>query len=116
MVAPGDYVPAWGDAVWISFEPQAGYEQSGRRPALVLSPQSYNDKVDLALLCPITSKVKGDPFEVAIPAGEKVRGVVLANQIKSLDWRARNAEFLVSLPPAVTTETLQKVATLLRAP
>src|SRR5438552_10794224 len=86
------YVPARGDAVWISLDPQAGHEQAGRRPALVLSPSSYNRKAGLALMCPITSHAKGYPFEVAVPADLAVTGVILADQIKSLDWRIRHAE------------------------
>jgi mRNA interferase MazF len=85
-------VPDRGDAIWITLDPQAGHEQAGRRPALVLSPASYNEKVGLALLCPITSQVKGYPFEVPIPAGLTVSGVILADQVKSLDWRVRRAE------------------------
>src|SRR4051812_10530317 len=86
------YVPARGDAVWITFSPQAGHEQAGRRPAVVLSPSSYNGKVGLAILCPVTSQIKGYPFEVAIPPGSKLGGVVLADQVKSVDWRVRRAE------------------------
>lgn len=78
------YVPSRGDVVWLSFSPQAGHEQAGRRPALVVSPASYNRKVGLALLCPITSQVKGYPFEVSLPAGLEVSGVVLSDQIKVL--------------------------------
>src|SRR2546427_12812343 len=83
------YVPERGDAVWISLDPQAGHEQAGRRPALVLSPAAYNGRVGLALFCPITSQVKGYPFEVPIPAGLPISGVIGADQVKSLDWRAR---------------------------
>src|SRR4051812_44260799 len=86
------YVPERGEAVWISLNPQAGHEQARRRPALVLSPASYNGKVGLALMCPITSQVKGYPFEVAIPTGLAVAGVILADQVKSLDWRVRKAD------------------------
>src|SRR5436190_22112077 len=87
------YVPRRGDLVWLSFDPQAGHEQAGRRPAFVLSPDTYNRKTGLFLACPITSKVKGYPFEVALPSGLVVSGVILADQIKSLDWKARKAEF-----------------------
>ena len=107
------YVPARGDAVWITFNPQAGHEQAGRRPALVLSPSSYNRKVGLAILCPITSQVKGYPFEVTIPSGSKLGGVVLADQVKSLDWRFRKAEFICKLPRKTTSEVLDKLGTLL---
>jgi mRNA interferase MazF len=107
------YVPERGDAVWINFNPQAGHEQSDRRPAIVLSPQSYNGKVGLCLLCPITNQVKGYPFEAAIPAGLGVTGVVLSDQAKSLDWRVRNAEFITRLPEAVINEVLKKLKSLL---
>ena len=83
------YVPQRGDVVWLSFDPQAGYEQAGRRPAFVLSPESYNRKTGLFLACPVTSKVKGYPFEVVLPDGVGVSGAILADQIKSLDWKAR---------------------------
>jgi len=107
------YVPDRGDAIWIDFNPQAGHEQAGRRPAIVLSPQSYNRKVGLCLLCPITNKAKGNPFEVSIPTSSGVTGVVLSDQAKSLDWRMRNAEFIAGLPDSVTTEVLKKLRTLL---
>ena len=93
------YVPARGDVVWITFNPQAGHEQAGRRPGLVLSPSSYNRKVGLAILCPITSQVKGYPFEVAIGSGSKLGGVILSDQVKSLDWRIRKAEFHLQTVP-----------------
>lgn len=113
MVSPGPYVPQRGDVVWITLNLQAGREQAGRRPAVILSPQAYNAKVGLALLCPITSQVKGYPFEVAMPAGLPVSGVILSDQIKSLDWRARIAEWVCSLPPQTTAEVLAKSQTLL---
>jgi len=107
------YVPARGDAVWLTFTPQAGHEQAGRRPALVLSPASYNGKVGLAILCPITSQVKGYPFEVATPTGSRLGGVILADQVKSLDWRVRQAEFICKLPRETTAEVLEKLGVLL---
>ncbi len=100
--------------MWLSFHPQAGHEQAGRRPAVVLSPQQYNARVGLALFCPITSRAKGYPFEVAIPAGLPVGGVVLSDQVKSLDWRARRADFICALPRETVTEILEKLAVLLR--
>jgi mRNA interferase MazF len=106
------YVPARGDVVWITFNPQAGHEQAGRRPAVVLSPSSYNGKVGLAILCPVTSLVKGYPFEVVIPSGLKLSGVILADQVKSLDWRVRRAEFICKLPQDTTSEVTGKLATL----
>ncbi|MEO8432508.1 MAG: endoribonuclease MazF [Acidobacteriota bacterium] len=107
------YVPERGDVVWIDLNPQAGHEQAGRRPAVVVSPKSYNGKVGLALFCPITSRVKGYPFEVAVPQGLPVGGVVLADQVKSLDWRARKAEFAGRLPADAGDEVLGKLGALL---
>jgi mRNA interferase MazF len=107
------YVPARGDVIWITFNPQAGHEQAGRRLALVLSPSSYNGKVGLAILCPVTSQIKGYPFEVIIPPGSKLAGVVLADQVKSLDWRVRKAEFICKLPREMTNEVLDKLGALL---
>jgi mRNA interferase MazF len=99
--------------VWISLNPQAGHEQAGRRPAVVISPQNYNGKVGLAILCPITNQIKGYPFEVLIPDGLPVEGAILSDQIKSLDWRARNAELICTLPTEVISEVLQNLSTLL---
>jgi mRNA interferase MazF len=107
------YVPDRGDAVWLSFDPQAGHEQAGRRPALVLSPASYNGKVGLGLFCPITSQVKGYTWEVPIPAGQKVAGAVLADQVKSFDWKARKAAHICALPGEVVEEVLQRLVPLL---
>ena len=107
------YVPQRGDVIWITLNPQAGHEQAGRRPAVILSPAAYNSKVGLAILCPITSQVKGYPFEVHIPDGLPVRGVILADQVKSLDWKARNAEHMCTLPPDVIAEALAKLGVLL---
>jgi mRNA interferase MazF len=106
-------VPQRGDVVWLSMSPQAGHEQAGRRPAFVLSPGSYNAKVGLAILCPITSRVKGYPFEVVIPDGLPVEGAVLSDQAKSLDWRARKAEFICRLPGDTTLEVLHKLGAVL---
>ena len=89
-----EYAPQRGDIVWLRFTPHAGHEQAGRRPALVLSPRLYNRKVGLAVCCPITSKVKGYPFEVELPEGLEATGAVLCDQLKSLDWRARRAQRL----------------------
>jgi mRNA interferase MazF len=106
-------VPDRGHVVWLIFTPRAGREQAGRRPALVLSPAAYNQRVGLGLFCPITSQRKGYPFEVSIPANLPVAGVILADQIKSLDWRVRQAEYLCTLPDATIIEVLRKVNTLL---
>jgi mRNA interferase MazF len=99
--------------VWVTLSPQAGHEQAGRRPAVVLSPKSYNGKTGLAILCPLTSQVKGYPFEVLLPEGLPVAGAILADQVKSLDWRARHAELICPLPDEITSEVLQKLNTLL---
>lgn len=109
------YCPKRGDVVWLSFNPQTGHEQAGHRPALVLSPESYNRKVGLSLLCPITSQVKGYPFEVRVPDGLKASGAVLSDQVKSMDWKTRRASFLCSLPESTVKEVLNKIATLLEA-
>ena len=103
------YVPQRGDVIWITLNPRAGHEQAGRRPAVVLSPGAYNGKVGLAILCPITSQVKGYPFEVRIPDGLPVKGVILSDQVKSLDWKARNAERMCTLPLGVVAEILAKL-------
>jgi mRNA interferase MazF len=99
--------------VWITLNPQAGHEQTGRRPALVLSPESYNGKIGLAIFCPITNQIKGYPFEVLIPEGLPVAGAILSDQVKSLDWRARNAELICILPDETISEVLQKLGTLI---
>ena len=107
------YVPRRGDAVWISLNPRAGHEQAGRRPAIVLSPEAYNGRVGLAILCPVTNTVRGYPFEVAIPPGLDITGVILSDQVKSLDWRVRRAEFIATLPNDTIIEALQKIGALL---
>ena len=102
------YCPKRGDVIWISFNPQAGH-----RPALVLSPQTYNRKVGMVLLCPVTNPVKGYPFEVCLPDGLKASGAVLSDQVKSMDWRARKASFLCRAPDKVIGQVLGKVQTLM---
>jgi len=109
------YVPQRGDVIWITLNPQAGHEQTGRRPALVLSPGPYNGKVGLAILCPLTNQIKKYPFEVLVPQGLTITGAILADQVKNLDWRARGAELVCSLPRRTVVEVLQKLATLLSA-
>ena len=103
-----EYVPDQGDLVWLEFDPQSGHEQKGRRPALVLSPASYNQKVGLMLCCPITTKTKGYPFEVEVITKE-VTGVVLSDQVKSLDWRARNAHSAGVVSAKVLAEVRSKL-------
>jgi mRNA interferase MazF len=110
------YVPSRGDIVWLTFNPQAGSEQAGRRPAIVLSPASYNGRVGLAIFCPITNQRKGYPFEVVLPDDIPVTGVILSDQVKSLDWRSRNAQFACHAPEDVIIEVLQKVSTLITLP
>ncbi|MBL9198928.1 MAG: type II toxin-antitoxin system PemK/MazF family toxin [Opitutaceae bacterium] len=94
--------------VWLDFQPQTGHEQAGRRPALVLSHRAYNSKVGLAVFCPIMSQVKGYPFEVAVNVAG-LMGVVLADQVKSLDWRARRAELIAAAPAELLAEVIAKV-------
>jgi len=113
MVSTETYVPECGDVVWITLNPQAGHEQAGRRPAVVLSPKNYNAKTGLAIFCPITNQIKGYPFEVLLSPMMPVAGAILADQVKSLDWRARNAELLCTLPDETISEVLQKLGTLL---
>jgi mRNA interferase MazF len=108
------YIPDSGDIVWITFNPQAGHEQAGHRPALVLSPAAYNGKVGLAILCSISSQVKGYPFEVVIPGGLEISGAILSDQVKSLDWKARKATFGCKLPNPTFNEVVQKLSTLIR--
>ncbi|MSN24863.1 MAG: endoribonuclease MazF [Geobacter sp.] len=113
MVAvDASYTPDRGDIVWLTFTPHAGHEQTGRRLALVLSPSAYNRKVGLAIFCPITSQIKGYPFEVAVPQGLPVGGVVLSDQVKSLDWKARKAEFVCKQPDNALTTVLKRLGTL----
>jgi len=107
------FVPDAGDFVWLTFDPQAGREQAGRRPALVLSPKIYNARSGLALACPITSQAEGYPFEVAVPTGRGASGVILADHVKSIDWKARHAERLGRCTNEVLEEVRAKLAPLL---
>jgi mRNA interferase MazF len=113
VVNKAGYVPDRGDLVWLNFDPRSGHEKAGSRPALVISPKAYNGRVGLAIFSPVTSQVKGYPFEVAV-SGRTIRGVVLADQVKSLDWRARNATFVEKAPEPVVAEVLGKLDTLVR--
>jgi mRNA interferase MazF len=107
------YVPDRGDLVWINLDPQAGHEQAGRRPALVLSPRAYNGLPrHLAILCPLTTKVKGYPFEVAVPPDSGATGVIIADQVRSVDWIARRAERLGHAPEATIRDVLALIAAL----
>ena len=107
------YVPDAGDVVWLTFDPQAGHEQRGRRPALILSPRKYNAIARLAVACPITSQVKGYPFEVPLADTGAVTGVVLADHVKNLDWQARKAVFEAKAPADVLTEVRERLRALL---
>ncbi len=107
------YSPRRGDIIWLEFSPQAGQEQAGRRPAFVLSPEAYQAKTGLAMVCPITSKGKGYAFEVQLPGGLPVSGVVLADPIRSVDWWARNAEFICRVSPDITQVVIAKARTLI---
>lgn len=111
---PARSVPDRGDVVWLEFDPQAGHEQAELRPAVVLSPLAYNQKSGLALFCPITSRIKGYPFEVVLPPDLPVQGAVLCDQVKSLDWSARCSRLVVELPDAILDDVLAKVRALLR--
>jgi mRNA interferase MazF len=112
-VVARSYVPDAGDLVWLTFDPQAGHEQRGRRPALILSPRAYNEKARLAIACPITSQVKGYPFEVPLPRGAKIAGVVLADHVKNLDWQARRVVFEAKAAAEVVTDVRERLRALL---
>lgn len=107
------YIPKRGDLVWMEFNPQAGHEQAGKRPALVISPERYNQKTGLLLACPITSHIKGYPFEVQLPPELSIQGVVLADQIKNLDWQVRKAQFVCNAPENTLQEVVVKVRLLI---
>lgn len=109
----GAYVPDAGDLIWLTFDPQAGREQRGRRPALVLSPRVYNERAQLAIACPITSREKGYPFEVPLPEGGPLTGVVLSDHLKSLDWKARRAEFAGKTASSTLAEVRERIRPLL---
>lgn len=106
------FVPERGDIVWLQFNPQSGHEQTGHRPALVISPREYNRRVGLALFCPITSKVKGYPFEVAVNVKD-IKGVILSDQVKSLDWQAREAKWAARVSEDILAEVIAKLHTLI---
>jgi len=108
------YVPDSGDIVWLQFDPQAGHEQAGHRPALVLSPASYNGNTSLMLCCPMTTRIKGYPFEVSI-AG-KTASAVLADQVKSLDWQAQKARRKGAISPVELAEVRAKLIALVGQP
>ena len=109
---PRVYVPDTADVVWLEFDPQAGHEQAGHRPALVISPASYNSKTGLMVCCPLTSKIKNNPFEVVTQIGG-VDLAVLSDQVKSLDWKIRRAKKKATVPPAVMLHVRAKIKALL---
>lgn len=110
---PVNYIPERGDIVWLNFTPQAGHEQKGKRPAVVLSPKIYNEKTGLALFCPITSVKKKYPFEIELSSNTKITGVILADQVKSLDWKSRNVKFIDKIKPALVNELIEKLSILI---
>jgi mRNA interferase MazF len=107
------YVPDAGDLVWLTFDPQAGHEQRGRRPALILSPRAYNAKARLAIACPVTSQTKGYPFEVPLPGRGAITGAVLSDHVKNLDWQARRIVFEAKAPADVVTDVRERLRVLL---
>jgi mRNA interferase MazF len=108
-----NYCPDAGDFIWISLDPTVGHEQRGRRPAIVLSRRAYNERASLCIACPITSRIKGYPFEVAIPSGHGVSGAVLADQPRSLSWPQRNVELIDRSGPELLNEVREKIAALI---
>jgi mRNA interferase MazF len=107
------YIPERGDLVWLEFSPQSGHEQTGRRPALTVSPENYNSKVGLALFCPVTSKMKGYPFESRLEEGLEIGGAILCDQVKSLDWRARKARYIVRVSDKTIADVRAKIRALI---
>ncbi|MDE2748874.1 MAG: endoribonuclease MazF [Chloroflexota bacterium] len=108
------FIPDRGDIVWTDFDPQAGREQAGSRPALILSRQNFNAASGLAVCCPITGRQKGYPFEIPLPAGLEIYGVVLVDHIRSIDWRVRPVEFKAKAPESVLHNVLDRLETLLQ--
>lgn len=107
------YIPERGDIVWLDFNPQLGHEQRGRRPALVISHKAYNEKIGLGVFCPITSKIKGYPFEVVIDL-KKIKGAVLSDQVKSLDWKERNIEYIEKIDEKDIEDVIEKVEAIIK--
>ncbi len=108
-----EYVPEAGDLIWLDFTPQAGREQAGRRPVVVLSPRTYNEKTSLAVVCPVTSHAKGYPFEVPVPPGQSIKGVVLSDHLKSLDWHQRKAQKAGRITASLLAQVRDRIAALL---
>lgn len=112
-MSPNNFFPKRGDVITVDFDPVMGHEQGGRRPAVVLSADAYNRVVGLAIMVPITLQAKGYPFEVQIPEGHKVKGVILADHIKCIDWRKRGVKHLDTLPAELLEEVEQKLGPLI---
>lgn len=108
------YIPERGDLAWIDFDPQTGHEQAGRRPGVVLTRAAYNGRIGLAVVCPITSRPKGYPFEVMLPSGLPIYGVVLCDQVRSLDWRVRRAAHIGQVPEPILADIITAVETLVK--
>ncbi len=108
----GPAVPHRGDLVWLDFSPHSGHEQAGRRPAIILSPEAYNRKTGLAVACPITSHAKGYPFEVSLPPGKAIGGVILSDRVRNIDWKARKAEACGRADAATLNEVTGKLTAL----
>lgn len=106
------YTPDRGDIVWLNFTPHAGHEQKGKRPAIILSPKEYNKKTGLAVCCPITSNIKGYPFEVIVN-GKKIDGAVLSDHLKNLDWKARDIKYIEKAHADVLNEVVEKISVLI---
>lgn len=109
----GEYVPDAADLVWLDFSPDAGHEQAGRRPGIVLSPRAYNKRTGLAIVCPVTSHAKGYTFEVALPPASRLKGVILSDHLKSIDWRVRKTQKAGRIPPLVLQQVLDRISALL---
>lgn len=107
------YVPSRGDFIWLSFDPQAGHEQMGNRPALVVSHQSFNTKMGFVFVCPISNTQRRNPFYVQVPEGEAVTGVIMADQLRSLDFKARNAQFIATCPDLLLQDVLRRIKPIL---
>jgi mRNA interferase MazF len=106
-------IPRRGDLVWVDFVPSAGHEQSGRRPALIISPENYNRKTGLAVACPVTTRAKGYPFEVPLPEELPVRGVVLSDHVRTIDWHARHSERIGKVDEVTLAEVWGKLSALI---
>lgn len=107
------YCPDKGDVIWLDFNPQAGHEQAGRRPAFVLTPKEYNSKTGLVMVCPITNQIKNYPFEVLVPEGQKIKGVILSDHIKTLDWKVRNSSKICKLPDSIFEQVKELIFAIL---